>query len=294
MPKQTLRVVSYIRMSSPRQQDSPERQRTQIEAYAKSRGYTIIQVYSDLGMTGDDCERPGFLQLLADAKAGKFDIILIDEPSRLSRTKPSQFIAEVAYPLDKAKVLVESVSAGPLSLEDIGSLILTAVYADRSSSEVKNLSRRVLDGMANRIRASLWLGDPPLGYDVMLLRDKKDPRKVVSRRLILSDPKHVKAVKWMFKEYAAGREGLRSIAREFTRRGIFSRRRGTVGRPITPQGVACMYDSERSVCRRYSVRQVSTRKVQRAGERQSRVSGRQGENARIAMDCRQEHSPRFG
>lgn len=120
-----LRVVAYIRMSTARQEDSPERQIAQIESHAKRCSYTIREVYCDLGVAGDDSERPGLLRLLADAMARKFDVILIDEPSRLSRSKPSRFIAEVIYPLENAEVSVESVSAGPLRWDDIGGLIMT-------------------------------------------------------------------------------------------------------------------------------------------------------------------------
>jgi DNA invertase Pin-like site-specific DNA recombinase len=141
-------------MSTPKQEDSPERQIAQVESHAKLRGYSVSEVYCDLGIAGDDSERPSFLRLLADAMGRKFDVILIDEPSRLSRTKPSRFIAEVIYPLEKAGVIVESVSAGQLRWDDIGGLIMTAVHADRSSSEVKNLSRRVLDGMAKSARGA--------------------------------------------------------------------------------------------------------------------------------------------
>jgi hypothetical protein len=68
------------------------------------------------------------VRLLADAKVGKFDVILIDEPSRLSRTKPSRFIAEVVYPLENVQVSVEAVSTGRLCWDDIGGLITTCTF----------------------------------------------------------------------------------------------------------------------------------------------------------------------
>jgi site-specific DNA recombinase len=236
------RVVAYIRMSRDKQEDSPERQRAQIESYARSCGYTIRDTYLDPGIAGDDSERPDFRRMLADAQLGMFDVILIDEPSRLSRSKPLQFLAEVVYPLERAKITVEAVSSGPLSWTDIGGLIMTAIHADRSSAEVKNMSRRVLDGMARSARAAFWNGEAPLGYVVREIRDTENPRKVLSRRLVPGDRRYVNAVRWVFREYARGCRGLAAIAAKLASRGIVSKKRrgANAGKAITPQGIACI------------------------------------------------------
>jgi hypothetical protein len=68
-------------------------------------------------------------------------------------------------------VTVESVSAGRLHWNDIAGLIMSAVLADRSNAEVKNLSRRVLDGMARSARAGWWNSVPPFGYRLKVVRD---------------------------------------------------------------------------------------------------------------------------
>jgi site-specific DNA recombinase len=227
------RVVSYIRMSDDKQESSPERQREGIAKYAGSRGYAVAREYSDLGISGWRDDRPGFRQLLADAATGKFDVILVDEPSRLSRSDPFAFIALVAFPLQKAKVAVEAVSSGPMSWDDLAGIILTVVSADRSSTEVKSMSRRVLAGMVREARAGSWHGPAPFGY-----RKVKGDDGVV--RLVPGDPLHVEAVKFMFKEYAAGRRGLAGVAAELAARGVVSnKRRGDRrGTAFTPQGVA--------------------------------------------------------
>ena len=217
------RVVAYIRMSTDQQDASPERQREQIEAYAKRQGYSIREVYSDLGIPGDDHLRPEFVRLMADARGRKFDVILIDEPSRLSRTSPLQFIAEVVYPLEETNVSVESVSTGRMCWEDLAGLIMTIVNADSSRTEVRNMSRRVLDGLARSIRAANWNYSPPFGYKVEEERDPTDPRKLVARRLVPGNPKHVAAVRWMFAKYAKGRCGFREIALELASQGVFGK-----------------------------------------------------------------------
>jgi DNA invertase Pin-like site-specific DNA recombinase len=47
-------AAGYIRMSIYKQEDSPARQRQDIEALAKRLGYHIIRWYEDHGLTGTE------------------------------------------------------------------------------------------------------------------------------------------------------------------------------------------------------------------------------------------------
>ncbi|MBM3203742.1 recombinase family protein, partial [Candidatus Woesearchaeota archaeon] len=79
-------AVGYIRMSSDQQQDSPARQRRDVQALADRMGYEIIKWYEDHGLTGtESSKRKDFQKLLADAKAGSFCAVLLSEQSRMSR-----------------------------------------------------------------------------------------------------------------------------------------------------------------------------------------------------------------
>ena len=75
--KTSIRAASYIRMSSHRQETSPEQQRREIIELAKRKGYEIVERYIDEGISGDEIEkRPDFRRMLQDAQTGKFDVIL--------------------------------------------------------------------------------------------------------------------------------------------------------------------------------------------------------------------------
>lgn len=213
-----------------------------IEAHAKERGYAIQEIYCDFGTPGDERSRPEFLRLLTDARAGKIDVVLIDEPSRLSRMRPSEYIAESIYPLALTGVRLETISSGDLSWHTLAELIMVAIYAHHSSEEVRNLSRRTLDGMANLVRKGWWHGDVPLGYVLTEERDILDPRRIASRYLTPGDPRTVRAVKWAFQAYASGRASYSQIAMQLASRGIVRKdRRGELaGKPITPRGIMLM------------------------------------------------------
>lgn len=49
-----------------------------------NHGYEIIQVYQDIG-SGLSEDRPGLQRLLADAQAGRFDVVVMRDPARLFR-----------------------------------------------------------------------------------------------------------------------------------------------------------------------------------------------------------------
>ncbi|MFN9291888.1 MAG: recombinase family protein, partial [Planctomyces sp.] len=86
MTTQPKPAVGSIRMSTDQQQDSPARQRQDVEALAKRLRYRIIRWYEDHGQTGtESSKRKDFQKLLADAKAKTFCAVLLSEQSRMSR-----------------------------------------------------------------------------------------------------------------------------------------------------------------------------------------------------------------
>lgn len=87
------RAVLYVRLSKEdmnkqRREDDSEsivNQRLLLTDYAIEHGYRIVDVYSDDDYSGLYDDRPGFEQLICDAKLGKFDIILAKSQSRFTR-----------------------------------------------------------------------------------------------------------------------------------------------------------------------------------------------------------------
>ncbi len=80
----------YIRVSTLEQKKdgfSPEYQTDACRKYNQDKGYKEFKVYEDLGVSGTvkPNNRPGFSQLLRDAKAGDFSIIVFHAFDRLAR-----------------------------------------------------------------------------------------------------------------------------------------------------------------------------------------------------------------
>lgn len=94
--KPSIRVVLYNRVSDPpkRQKDGEYRSRQDPENQAhamrqhvaaeKDKGWVLIHEYVDQ-YTGTKSERPAFQELFADAKLGKFDLVIFWSLDRFSR-----------------------------------------------------------------------------------------------------------------------------------------------------------------------------------------------------------------
>ncbi len=83
-----MRAAIYARYSSENQRpESIEDQISSCKKLAQGRGYTLAseQIYIDKATSGARKDRPGLNQLMDGAENGIFDVILVDDLSRLAR-----------------------------------------------------------------------------------------------------------------------------------------------------------------------------------------------------------------
>lgn len=85
-----MRIAGYTRVSTDEQADSGlglEAQRQLIEATATARGWDLVRIETDAGVSGTVAlgARPGFATILADLEAGEIDGVVVAKLDRLSR-----------------------------------------------------------------------------------------------------------------------------------------------------------------------------------------------------------------
>ena len=80
-----MRAALYLRLSKEDKRESIENQRALLEWYADEHGFAIIREYTDEAISGLTDARPGFTQMMEDARKGCFDVILAKNQSRFSR-----------------------------------------------------------------------------------------------------------------------------------------------------------------------------------------------------------------
>jgi DNA invertase Pin-like site-specific DNA recombinase len=81
-----MRAALYLRVSTTDQ--GTERQERELRAVAANRGYDIVEVYKDNGISGSKGrdKRPAFDQLHKDAARHKFDMVMAWSVDRLGRS----------------------------------------------------------------------------------------------------------------------------------------------------------------------------------------------------------------
>jgi DNA invertase Pin-like site-specific DNA recombinase len=77
------RAALYLRVSTLDQH--PEAQLYDLRGMAAQRGFEVVQEYTDR-LSGARSKRPGLDQLMADARRGKFDVVLVAAFDRIARS----------------------------------------------------------------------------------------------------------------------------------------------------------------------------------------------------------------
>jgi len=228
-------AAGYIRMSSEKQDASPDRQRSELTKLAAAHGCTISKSgwYEDLGMTGTESrKRADFQKLLKDCEKRKWKTVFYFEPSRLTREHPLDSLAHLNVFL-KAGVRLISTTRGLVDCNDIGGLIMSVVDAHGAHDEsIKVAARSVSEKRAKYERGERACGSRVFGYDREIIdesgavarrhhfREPFSKPKTWSHRLVpSSDLEAVKAVREAFRRVLDG-DLVGSICADFNERGL--------------------------------------------------------------------------
>ena len=132
----TQQAVGYLRVSGKGQVDGdgPERQRQAIARYAKSASLTLIEEFSDLGVSGTTelADRPGLAALLDRLESNGVRAVVVERADRLARD-----------------LMVQEVIVG--QFVKIGARILTSDGVDLTSGDqdpTRRLIRQVLGAVS--------------------------------------------------------------------------------------------------------------------------------------------------
>lgn len=201
------RVAAYCRVSTDKedQANSFESQKRYFEEYISNRkDWILVEIYADDGVSGTNTKkRKEFRRMIADAKLGKFDLILTKEITRFARNT----LDSIQYTRE-----LKAIGVGVIfcldninTLETDGEVRLT-IMASLAQDESRRTSERVKWGQRRRMEQGVVFGRDLLGYDV---RDGK----------MSINPEGAKVVRYIFEEYLSG-NGCNTIAKQLQRKGI--------------------------------------------------------------------------
>ncbi len=162
-----LRCAAYARYSSDLQSPlSIEDQLRICREYARSRGFVFLEehIYVDEALSGVGADRPGLGRLLdaALSHARPFDIILLDDSSRLARnTKDALTFFER---LNFAGIRLIAVSQG-IDSDNEQAHVLVTVHGMVDSLYVKELAKKTHRGLEGLMLRGQHTGGRCFGYD---------------------------------------------------------------------------------------------------------------------------------
>lgn len=219
MTEITGRVVSYLRLSKDdvskskikkyEISNSIKNQAEIVKRFVeKNPGLIYLGEYVDDGRTGMDFNRPDFIRLENDAKAGKFDIVLVKDISRFGRNQ-TEVITKINKFISRYKVNVISITEDYNCEEDLDGLemkikiLLNEFYS-------QNISEKVRAEVRSKQELGKFIGAfASYGY-------KKDP---LDNNHLIIDIEPALIVKRIFKEFLEGK-GKSTIARDLNKDGI--------------------------------------------------------------------------
>jgi DNA invertase Pin-like site-specific DNA recombinase len=154
------RVALYLRVSTLDQH--PETQRYDLRQMAQQRGLEIVQEYVDHGISGTRARRPALDQMMADARRGRFDIVLVWACDRLARS--TKHFLEVLDELNRLNI--EFVSFRE-QLDTGGALGRAVVVIISAIAELERslIVERVRAGMRRARLEGRHIGRRPLDVD---------------------------------------------------------------------------------------------------------------------------------
>lgn len=204
-------AVSYIRMSSDKQDASPQQQRDELAKLAARGGYHVLREYLDEAISGDATDkRVGFQTMMRDAQRGEFNAILCWDQDRFGRFDSVE-AGYYIHPLRQAGVKLVTVAQGEIDWTDFAGRMLYSIQQEGKHQFLLDLARNSLRGKVAAARRGEWVTRAPLGLTIK------------NKTLALGDPQDVATVRRMFTAYLTG-HSLRAVASALNADGIRTRR----------------------------------------------------------------------
>lgn len=162
------KAVAYIRVSTTEQAIegySLNAQLSSITEYVKRKGWNLVRVYADEGISASTIKkRNGLLSLMQDAEKGLFDKVIILKVDRISRrTKDAMLILNH---MEKHDVGLESIREN-FDLTSTSGKAMFQILSSFAELERNKLSENVKTGMKQKAKEGGFLGGIVYGYDIV-------------------------------------------------------------------------------------------------------------------------------
>ena len=179
-----MKVALYMRVSTDDQTN--ENQQIRLEETVNQRGWILVETYQDQE-SGAKRYRPGLDRMLMDARAGKFDQVLVTKVDRISRSL--QDLLEIAAKLGEYNVSL-SFTDQPIDISSSMGRAFFQILGTFAELERSMNIERTKAGIRRVRREGKRIGRPPLHHEtrnkIKRLRDEGKSIRMISRETGLS------------------------------------------------------------------------------------------------------------
>jgi len=168
------RAAIYTRVSTFDQ--TTQNQIYDLRALAQQRGLEIVKEFSDIGISGARARRPGLDQMMADARRGRFEIVMVWACDRLARS--TRHFLETLDELNHLNVGFISFRENLDSTGPLGRALITIISAI-AELERSLIIERVKAGLRRAKLEGRHIGRPPVQVDRQaILQDRANGRSL--------------------------------------------------------------------------------------------------------------------
>lgn len=164
------RAALYIRLSREDETDGPSEsvsnQRAMLEDFARQRGVPVAGLYVDDGWSGTSFDRPEFRRMLRDIEAGRVNMVITKDLSRLGRDYiMTGHYMERYFPEHRVRYisLLDGIDTGV----DSSANEITPFRAIMNDMYAKDISKKISSVKRDKQRKGLFIGGKPVyGYQM--------------------------------------------------------------------------------------------------------------------------------
>lgn len=221
-------LAIYARYSCDKQNEtSLEDQIRRCTELAQRHGLSVSKdlIYTDAAVSGTDkgdALREGYRRLREDWDAGKFDVLVVDEFSRLSRDNVEQAVLQKR--LEKSR-RVRLITADGVDTQDPDWQLRLGFQGLIAQQESRKLSYRVDRGMVGQLERGYMIATPAFGYRLQRVFD--DNQNHIGSRWGIHE-ENASIVRQVFDKRAKG-ESMHKIAAWLNQKGVSCSRKGRDG-----------------------------------------------------------------
>jgi DNA invertase Pin-like site-specific DNA recombinase len=179
------RAVGYIRVSTREQAQegvSLAAQEERIRAFCTAKGWELLRIYRDEGVSGKSLDRPGVQAMIRDLKGDGVDVVVILKLDRLTRSvRDLGSLIEDLF----GGVALAAVD-GSLDSSTAGGRMVVNLLGSVAQWEREVIAERTKDALTFKREKGEWCGRVPFGFTVgedgRLVEDPEEMRTILAMK----------------------------------------------------------------------------------------------------------------